>query len=298
MASYLITGATGLIGQAVIDLLLRENHSVKALVRDPKKTSLPKAVKSFAWAHNKLPPAEAFKDVDVVIHLAGEGIANGRWTKKRKQALYDSRILGTRNLVQEIVSLPPGQKPKVFISGSAVGIYGSRQDEVLDESASLGSDFLAHICKDWEAEALKLEGSDSQARVILLRTSTVLAKKGGALSKMPPVVIGRGENWMSWIHLEDMARLILWLSQNPESMGPYNMASPDAKKQKDFIKEMVRAKKQWIKLYAPEWTLKLALGEMSELLLASQKAIPKKAQAEGFDFKYPTLDQAMRDLLG
>ena len=178
----LITGASGLIGKNLVVALLREGHDVRALVRRPVNVRELSASKVFPWNGRCNPPEEALRDTDAVVHLAGENVAEGRWTKSRKEALRASRIESTRHLVEAISRLPPGQRPSAFLGASAVGYYGNSGDEVIQESREAGQGFLAGLCREWEGESRK--ASLLGLRVVLLRTGIVLSRNGGALAKM------------------------------------------------------------------------------------------------------------------
>lgn len=293
MARFLVTGGSGLIGQALILRLLQEGHSVKALARTPKKLTFLPQEQVFRWTHQEEPSLQALQDVDVIIHLAGEGIADCRWSQQRKKNLYDSRVLGTQNLVRALNQMPQDdRRPKVFISGSAIGIYGSQGHQELVETSSAGSDFLAQLCVRWEQEALGAK----ECRVVLLRTSMVLDRRGGALAKMPPAILGRGQAWMSWIHLQDIVELLLWMASTDSVSGAYNAASPEPVQNKNFMKALAKVKGLPLPLWTPEWVLKLVLGEMSSVVLASQRVRPQKALEQGFKFKYPRLEEALQNI--
>lgn len=291
---FLITGATGLIGRNLIRQILRDGNEAVALSRRPQKFTLLPAEQVFFWQHTLELSRQSLKDVDVIVNLAGEGIADHRWTKERKRALEESRILGTRNLVEAISKLDPQDRPKVLISASAIGYYGTHRDEPLDEESPAGVGFLAELCRHWEETALRARTIG--LRVVLLRTSMVLSNDGGALKKIPPVVIGRGLDWVSWIHLDDMIRFILFAAQNQNISGPYNLASPNAVQNREFIRALAKAKKIPIHLAVPRILPRLALGEMSQAILSSLRVVPKRALAAGFQFLYPQLELALADL--
>lgn len=294
MASFLITGASGLIGTKLVLKLLSEGHRVNVLVRSPKKFKLISSTNIYAWTHHQVPPAQSLKNIDIVINLAGEGVANKRWTKKQKNKLWDSRVLGTQNLVKAILSLDIKERPKVFISGSAIGIYGSKDDEKINENSELGEDFLAKLCLAWENEALKAQG----LRTVLLRTGIVLSKDGGALAKMPPVTIGSGCDWMSWIHIDDMVDFIYMASMTERFSGAYNVTAPNPVQNKEFIHNLTVAKGFPFKLSIPKFLLKLVLGELSTALVASLRVYPVRAQENGFHFTYEEINKALQCIYG
>lgn len=234
-----------------------------------------------------------------VIHLAGEPIAGKRWTAEQKQKIRSSRIDTTRALVAAIAAAK--QKPRFLINSSAIGYYGARGDEALNEQAGPGSDFLARLCVDWEGEAIKAE--EHGLRVIRLRTGIVLGRGGGALAKMllPFKLfiggpLGSAKQWMSWIHLEDEIGLIQFLIENPQARGVVNATAPNPVTMKEFCQTLGRA------LHRPSWApvpafaLRLMLGEMAEMLLTGQRVLPEKALSLGYRFRYPDLREALRAL--
>lgn len=293
---YLITGAPGLIGKALIKALLKEKHEVIALVRSPENFHLLPKENIYRWSHEMVPPINYFDHIDVVVHLAGAGIADKRWSVSRKKILYDSRVLGTRNLVQGLKNLSLNKRPKVLISGSAIGVYGRNPTLNLTGQSSPGKGFIADLCQQWEAEALSAE--ELNLRVILSRTGVVFAKEGGALSKMPPVIIGNGQDWISWIHLQDLVRFIIWASENNEVDGVFNLVSPQPVQNRELVKALKKFKGFPISLYTPKFLPELIVGEMSEVLLASQKVEPKKLLGSGFQFQFSSLQEAFKNIYG
>lgn len=291
----LVTGATGLIGKKLVLDLLKNGFEVSALARNPKSISYLPQSKIFPWHHGDVPSKESVSAHDAIVHLAGENIADGRWTKERKKRISDSRIAGTKNLLAALSNLKPEDRPKVLISASAIGYYGEGGETDLDEESDAGSDFLANLCKTWEASANA--ASNLGIRVVNLRTGVVLAAEGGALSKMAPVVLGSGEQWMSWIHVEDVARFIGFALANPSVSGPYNLVSPNPIKQKDFARAL-KSPAMPVLLGVPAAAIRLLLGEMSQIVLASQKVNPKRALASGFQFRFPEVSSALYQLLG
>jgi uncharacterized protein len=293
-----ISGASGLIGRRLLKVLAKDGHAIRVLSRHAG-TNLPPGVQLSVWdALKGEPPAESLSDADAVVHLAGEPVAQ-RWNEQSKQRIRDSRITGTRNLVRALAAL--GRKPEVLVCGSAVGYYGSRGDEVLVESSAPGNDFLAELCVAWEKEARAAESLG--VRVVSIRTGLVLDGRGGALTKMLPPFrmgiggkLGDGRHWMSWIHLEDLVGMIQMALQNKVN-GAMNGASPNPVTNSDFTRSLGKAVHRPAVLPMPALGLRLLFGEMSEILLASQRAAPKAAQSAGFQFRYPELDQALADVL-
>jgi uncharacterized protein (TIGR01777 family) len=296
----LVTGATGFVGHR---LLLRLEEPV-VLSRDPvraRESLAPRKVTAFPWrAADGPPPAEAFDGVDCVIHLAGESVGEGRWNEAKKNRIRESRVAGTRNLVEGIARLD--KKPRVLVSASAVGYYGSRGDQVLTESASPGDDFLAEVCIGWEEEAAKARRHD--VRVVSMRTGVVLGSGGGALAKMLTPFrlgvggrLGDGRQWMPWIHIDDLVGIILHSCQNDSVSGPVNGTAPNPVTNFEFTKTLGRVLKRPTVFPMPRFMLRLALGEFGDVLLTSQRAVPEAAQKSGYEFQYPDLEGALRAIL-
>ncbi|MBC7385172.1 MAG: TIGR01777 family protein [Cryobacterium sp.] len=297
----LITGASGFVGSALIKALkeMKEVTEIRALTRPSSKPSrLDSSVKAFTWdAETETPPAASLKDVDAVFHLAGENVGQGRWTKEVRERILDSREKGTRNLVAGLNLL---SKKPVLISTSAVGFYGSRGSEVLTEESSPGEGFLAKVCGIWEAEANKYTGP----RTVLLRFGVVLGNGGGMMGKVLPVFkagvggqIGDGKHWTSWIHLEDLVRLLIRAATDPLVSGIYNAVAPEPVTNETFTKSLGHVLHRPTLVHVPAFALRLALGEMADqTLLASQRVTSLKLSALGFPFHYPTLDSALQNL--
>jgi hypothetical protein len=236
-----------------------------------------------------------------VINLAGEGIGDRRWTDAVKQQLRDSRLLTTASLVEYFKRA--NQKPAVFISGSAIGVYGLHSDEKLDEQASGDDSFSSRLCRDWEAQAAEAEALG--IRCCYLRTGVVLGKNGGALSKMLPPFkmalggpMGSGQQWMSWVHMDDLVNAIVYALETPSINGPINGTAPNPVTNKAFSKALGSALNRPAVIPMPAFVLKLMMGEMAEeLLLSGQRVVPAKLTRSGFEFKYPQLDDALRDII-
>lgn len=254
----------------------------------------------FLWdAAKHEPPAEALRGADAVVHLAGESVAQ-RWTPAVKERLVSSRLDSTRLLVQAISTL--SERPKLLLSASATGYYGDRGDELLVESSAPGKDFLARLSVDWEAQANQARSLG--LRVHTLRTGIVLAKQGGALEKMLPAFrfgvggkIGSGEQWMSWIHVEDWVGIVEMLLAQEVAPGPVNLVSPSAVQNEEFTKVLGRVLRRPALLTVPKVALQLLYGEMAGVILASQKVEPKVALEAAYAFRYPQLEAALRNLL-
>lgn len=297
----LVTGATGFVGKRVVAKLLANGHEVHVLSRNIVKAALTlgSQCKYFQWNDQaELPPSESLNGVDGIIHLMGEGIADKRWDESQKKKIYDSRIVSTNKLIEAIRN--QSVKPKVFVSTSAVGIYGDRGDEVITEDSSTASDFLANVCKDWEKEANK--ASELGLRVAIIRTGVVLGKNGGALSKMLPIFklggggpVGSGKQFMSWIHVDDLAGMYLEALKNSKVVGPHNATAPYPATSKDFAKVLGKTLHRPAFAPAPAFALKIVFGEMSQVLLDGQKVLPTKFNEHNFRFNYPTLEQALKE---
>ncbi len=302
----LLTGATGLVGKELGKALIKEGHELIVLSQDSSKakTILPFPAKVFSWGANfEELPKDILNGVEAIIHLAGESIASGRWTKKRKERIYESRILTTRKLVNAVKAahLKGDLKLKHFISASAIGIYGNRGDELVNEESSLGNDYLASVCKDWEKETLSL--NEIGIRVVNPRIGIVLSAQGGALEKMLlPFslglggAIGLGRQWMSWIHLEDLVQLFLFVLKNQEIKGSLNAVAPNPVTNKEFSKVLASSLERPLFFPVPPLMLKVILGEMSTLILAGQRVSSEKALNNGMKFKYPNLYSALKEI--
>jgi uncharacterized protein (TIGR01777 family) len=300
--NILITGATGFVGRRLCEMLHQAGHTVRALSRDSvaAKQRVPHLKEVFPWNPlQELPPLQAFEGCDAVINLAGESIA-GRWTAPKKQMIRDSRVLGTKNLVNALAQL--SSSPKVLISASAIGYYGDRGEETLTEDAAPGSDFLAQVCRDWENEALKAESLGM--RVVRLRIGLVLGRGGGTLQALLPLFrvglggpLGSGRQWWSWIHRDDLCRLIVQILANENVSGPVNATAPQPVRQKEFAQVLGRVLRRPAFLPTPAFALKIALGEFADGILASQRALPRRAQEMGYRFQFEELEGALREIL-
>lgn len=293
-----ISGASGLIGRRLMKALANDRHALHVLSRHAG-TNMPVGVRLSAWDPPKgEPPADSLRDADAVIHLAGEPVAQ-RWNADVKQRIRDSRVAGTRNLVQALAKLP--QRPRVLISASAVGYYGDRGDETLTESSAAGNGYLAEVCQSWEKEA---QGAEALGmRVVFVRTGIVLDSRGGALQKMLPPFrmgvggkVGSGRQWMPWIHAQDLVDLYRFALEQPLK-GPVNGAAPYPVVNADFTKTLAAALKRPAIFPVPGIALRVLFGEMADVLMASQRVLPKVAEAAGFRFQFPQLGPALADAL-
>ena len=298
----LVTGATGFVGKILVRQLVQADHEVVILTRNIANAALnlgSKNCKYFLWADtNEAPPIEAFANIDGIINLLGESIAEKKWDEEQKRKIHDSRINGTAQLVKAVSTL--SKKPKVFVSTSAVGIYGNRDAEDVTENSSEGNDFLAKVCKDWETEAMKAE--PYVGRVAIIRVGVVLGRNGGALKKMLPIFklggggpLGSGRQYMSWIHVEDLAAMYVEALKNDNIKGPYNGTAPYPATNKEFTKALGRALRRPAFAPAPAFMMKLVFGEMSQILLEGQKVLPVKFKDQKFRYRYPTLEMALKE---
>lgn len=274
------------------------NHKLRVLSRHAG-TNLPPGVQLYVWDATKgQPPAESLDGADAVVHLAGEPIAQ-RWSDDVKQRIRETRASGTRHLIQALSTV--AQRPSVMISGSAIGYYGSRGDEILTEGSGPGSGFMAEVCVAWEKEADLAESLG--IRLVKLRTGMVLGANGGALAKMLPPFkagmggkMGHGDQWMSWVHLEDLVGLIQYAIEN-SLRGPVNGTAPNPVTNADFTKALGHALGRPAVVPMPAFTLKFMFGEMSDVMLASQRVLPKSAEDAGYTFRYPHLEGALDNVV-
>jgi uncharacterized protein len=290
-----VTGGTGFLGSALVDRLRGEGHAVSVLTRNPTR---PGEVRwnpddeSTEWQ-------AAIQDTDAVVHLAGASIAGGRWTAARKALIRESRVRSTRAVAAAI--LAARRPPAVFISGSALGYYGARGDELLTEDSAPGSDFLASVCVEWEREA---RAAEPVTRLVLVRTGLALDKQGGALPQiaMPFYLfaggpLGSGRQYMSWIHRDDWVEMVRWALIEPQVRGSLNATAPGPVTNREFAKTLGRVLHRPAFLPTPALPLRIALGEMANaLLLTGQRVLPAKAEALGFRFQYPQMERALGEI--
>jgi hypothetical protein len=293
-----ITGASGFIGRRLMKLLAARGHRLHALSRHAG-TNLPAGVELSVWDALRGPvPEAALRGADAVVHLAGEPVAQ-RWTATAKQRIRDSRVIGTRHLAAALASC--SARPRALVCASAIGYYGSRDDELLDEKSGPGTGFLADVCADWERESANIEALG--VRVTRIRIGLVLDPAGGALKPMLAPFraglggpLGGGRQWMSWIHSGDLAELIRFALENP--VPPLlNGVAPGAVTNADFTRALAAALHRPAFCPVPKLALRALFGEMAELLLASQRAVPAAAQAAGFEFCHSQLPEALASLL-
>jgi uncharacterized protein (TIGR01777 family) len=295
--TLLIAGGSGFLGTALTKALRAAGHRVMILTRRPQREGDVRwstKPTDTSWRH-------ALERSDVLINLAGESIAGGRWTEERKRAIRASRVEATQALVAAIVAAtrPPG----LFVSSSAIGFYGVRRDEVVTEESPAGDDFLASICRDWETLALE---ASSRTRIVLLRSGVILAREGGALPQLALPFrlfaggpVGTGEQYMSWISLTDWIGLVQWMVTRNHISGPLNLTAPTPVTNAEFAHTLGRVLKRPAFVRTPAFVLQLALGEMADaLILGGQRVVPTRALALGYEFKHTTLEPALRDIYG
>ena len=302
-----MTGATGLIGTHLFNLLISRDYQVYVLTKRPNETqkSHPGAQGYYAWnaSEEDSDVQDILEGSDAVIHLAGAAVAE-RWSSEHKKLIYDSRIIGTRNLVNTLKKLK--NKPEVLISASAIGFYGHQEQRpdvpILDESSPAGHDFLAQVCVDWEAEALKAE--EFGTRVALIRTGIVLSTKGGALGKMVLPFkfflggpIGSGQQWVSWIHIDDESEVFFYPLTNKNIHGPINAVSPNPVTMQTFADAVGNVLFRPSAFPVPKFVLQAMLGEAADVVGEGQKVAPNELLKHGFEFKHHDVLEAVKDLL-
>lgn len=292
-----ITGSTGMIGQAISTLALGSGHEIISYSRRPQQAQgITKPMLS--TAENPLPETQ----LDALVHLAGETLL-GLWTKAKLERIWKSRVDLTKQVVAQLRCWKPENRPKALLCASGVGFYGDRGDEVLEENSTSGSGYLAGLCREWEAAAK--QAAELGTRVVLLRTGVVLGQNAGAFPLMRRAFacgaggrFGSGKQWMSWIHEQDQAGLILWAIENESVVGPLNLCSPTPVTNADFTRQLAAHLKRPAFLHVPAFALRLAMPGMGqEMLLASQRAFPRVANDLGYRFAYPTLDDALSALI-
>jgi len=296
-----MTGGTGFVGTYLSRDLVQAGHDITILSRRAQPPAQPRPGISVVTGDptREGPWMALVPEHDWIINLAGASIFN-RWTEPRKKEIMESRELTTRNLV---AALAAGDRRQLFCSTSAVGIYGARGEEELTEDSPTDTGFLGEVAKTWEAEALKAQ--DLGVRVVITRFGVVLGRDGGALSQMAPLFkkfiggpIGSGVQWFSWIHQADHARAFRFIQENPRLSGPVNFTAPNPVRNRDLARALGRALHRPSFMPAPEFMLRLVLGEFADTLLTGQKVLPKRLLDAGFTFKFSTIEAALADLLG
>jgi uncharacterized protein (TIGR01777 family) len=297
--SVLITGGSGLVGTALTDLLLQKGYHVSHLGRSPSSGK----VKCYRWSvTGKYIDPKALENVDAIIHLAGASVAEKRWTKDRKKEILESRTEST-TLIHETLKSQANQV-KVVISATAVGYYGlSTSDDWYDETRGPGSDFLATVCKEWEASADPIESLGK--RLVKIRVGVVLSNKGGALIQMAQPVkwgvgaaLGSGKQWVSWIHMDDLCQIFLKALENETMTGNYNGVAPNPVTNNDLNKAIAKALHRPLFLPpVPEFALKIILGEMSQIVVTGARVTCDKTKSAGVEFRFQNAEEAVKDLL-
>jgi len=301
-----VTGATGFVGTRLVERLQDEGHSVLVLTRDAARgrrvfpeSAFPKVevmgynpLESGAWQG-------AIAGCDGVVNLAGAPIAESRWTPERKKEILDSRKMGTQKIVEAIAQANP--KPSVLVNSSAIGFYGSSETATFDEGSESGDDFLAQVCREWEAEAQKVQ--ESGTRLVILRTGIVLGM-GGAIEKMllpfklfAGGPIGSGRQWFSWIHRDDLVSLIMAALTNTQMSGVYNATAPNPVRMAEFTQAMGQVMNRPSWLPVPAIALEVLLGDAAHVVLEGQQVLPKRTQDSGFSYQYTTVKPALDDIL-
>jgi uncharacterized protein (TIGR01777 family) len=305
-----IAGGTGFLGSPLAEVYAEEGHDVRLLTRSlppgdsrhESGTGVP-GITRVGWNPDGRAGAwqGAIEGADAVINLAGETIGDKRWAPARKALLRDSRLLATRSLVTGLAQCD--KRPGVLVSGSGVGFYGDGGDQVKTEDSPAGTDFLAHLCEDWEAEARK--ASASSVRVAIVRTGVVLERSGGALPRMLTPFrffaggrIGSGRQYMSWIHRLDWVEMVRWIIATTDAGGVFNATAPQPVTNREFARALGRALRRPALLPAPAFALRIALGEFADSILTGQRVIPARAKAMGYHFRYPEIDIAFRGIFG
>ncbi len=303
LMKIIVAGGSGFLGSALLKKLKEAGHNVLLLTRNPEraKQSSPPSLQIQEWdARSSGPWTQHVDGADAVVNLCGASIAGGRWTRKRKELIASSRIDPTKILVEAMAQAK--QKPSALVNASAVGYYGHVEYVDVAEDFPKGSDFLAETCNHWEREARAAEKLG--VRVIMIRSGVVLAKHGGALPKLlfpfrlfigEP--LGSGRQWFPWIHLEDEISAILFALENSKLSGPVNLAAPDPVTMKQFCSALGRAMHRPSWAPVPSFVLRAILGEMADVLLTGQKVVPRKLLEAGYRFRFPKLDEALRDIL-
>lgn len=302
MANVLVTGGTGFIGSRVCTALHQQGDTVYVLSRNPERAEA--KLKSARGFHGWNPeteklPSEATKEITSVVHLAGETIA-GRWNEEKKRRIQDSRILSTRNLVESLAAADT--KPDALVCASAIGYYGDSGDEHFTEVSPPGNDFLAKVCQEWEAEAQK--ATDLGIRVVTVRIGLVLGLGGGLLAQvLPPFkmgvggILGNGQQWMSWVHVDDVVGILLHALENNEIRGALNATAPTPVRNTEFTKTLGAVLRRPTLFPVPTFGLKLMMGEFADFIVLSQNVLPEKTEVSGYEFRHRTLESALRDLL-
>jgi uncharacterized protein len=296
-----VTGATGVIGSALVRELRSRGDEPTALSRNPRRAAATLGVEAAGWPAPKTgaPPLEALRGRDAVVNLLGENTAQ-RWSDEAKREIRDSRILPTRHLVAAFAELPEAERPRTLISQSASGWYGARGDERLTEAEQAGGDFLARVTIDWEAEARKAE--ELGVRVVTTRTGVVLSGSGGALEKMLPFFklgiggpVAGGRQYVPWVHLEDVVGAIVFCLDHDTALGPMNVTAPEPVTNKELSKTLGRVLHRPAFAPVPALAVKTLYGKMASIVTTGQRAVPARLRELGYEFRRPDLEDALRE---
>ncbi|MBD2002971.1 MULTISPECIES: thylakoid membrane protein ThyD [Cyanophyceae] len=295
-----IAGGTGFVGSRLVERLLAEGHQVLILTRNPASVKPAPNVEVVAYNPQESGAwQQSISGCDAVVNLAGEPIAEKRWTPEHKKEIINSRKIGTQKIVEAISKANP--KPSVLVSASAIGYYGTSETATFEESSPSGNDFLAQVCQEWEAEAQKVK--DTGTRLVIVRIGIVLAM-GGAIGKMIPPFkmfaggpIGTGKQWFSWIHRDDLVNLILFALQQREVEGVLNATAPNPVRMNEVSQTLgeVLNRPSWLPV--PAFALEVLLGDGAQVVLEGQQVLPKRTITQGFDYQYPSLKQALEEFL-
>ncbi len=292
-----ITGASGLVGRGLMrGLVERGDIGVPARRSGSRDAEL-------RWDTQRgFDPPDALSGFDAVVHLAGEGVADGRWTDERKAKIRNSRVDGTKAVVAALHAAQP--RPRVLVSASAIGIYRDDTPDALDEDGPHGTGFLTDVVEAWEAEARQAEDIEG-VRVVIVRIGVVLGAGGGALARMLPAFrmaiggrIGHGEQPMSWVHIDDVVNAILWLVDRDDASGVYNLTAPEPTTNREFTRTLGKVLRRPTIVPVPEFAIRLAFGEMADVVLHGQHVVPRRLLDEGFRFAFADLAEALRDVVG
>lgn len=301
-----VTGATGFVGSRLVEQLQGEGHQILALTRDANRARSVFPATAFPnveiVTYSPLTSGEwqqAISGCDAVVNLAGAPIAEGRWTPERKQEIFDSRKLGTEKIVEAIAKA--SVKPQVLVNSSAIGFYGTSETATFDETSEAGNDFLAEVCQAWEGAAQRV--TETGTRLVILRTGIVLGM-GGAIAKMLMPFrffaggpLGNGRQWFSWIHRDDLVRLILKALTDPEMAGVFNATAPNPVRMEELCQALgeVMGRPSWLPV--PDFALGLLMGDAAKVVLEGQQVLPKQTQSSGFEYQYPTVRQALTEVI-
>ncbi len=293
-----ITGGTGLVGRRLCKALHEQGHQVSVI----GNKTIPQESIEFRFIRARLIDGEipsVFSDCDAIIHLAGANIFH-RWTKSYKQLILDTRVK-TAQAIYNYLSKQT-KRAKIFISASAIGFYGNRGDEILDETSSPGTGFLSHTCVEWEMAREKFSSLDM--RTVSIRTGTVISRDGGFLSKIVPLFrlrlggnFGNGKQWFPWIHIDDLVNIYIQAVLDPRFSGPINAVAPKPIRNTEFTKALKEILKKPAFLSVPSFALKLSLGELASVILFSQRVVPRRLENLGFSYHYPTIEKALRECI-